>query len=357
MRKSIWIILSMAAFMLLATQISFAVEADTLILQAMEGVPLIEAEKIPQRVGFVVNYAMHEWYQNVMKGMKARATQYGINLEIIDANLDMAKEIAAAENLIAKKVDVLIVTPVDQKGAEPIVEMADKAGIPLVIEASAVNGMKTMVAISDYDAGVKVGKWAGEYVKENFGGKAKVLDITLSNLRPCVLRSMGFADGIKSILSGDNVEIIQVEGKGLKDEAVRVATDALTADPDINVIFGINDDSALAGLQAFRAAGLDESKLLVIGFGLEGMAGKNALMEGGPYKVSAAMLPEYVGLKCIDQAVKVFNNLPVKLHEVTPTLAITKDLLLVYYKQVEDQWIPNFSEIAKIPVEDKPTKE
>jgi len=322
---------------------------------AAEGVPLVDAPKIPERIGYVLNYAMHEWYQNVMKGMRSRAADYGIELEMIDANLDMAKEIAAAEDLIAKEVDVLIITPVDQKGAEPILDMAEKAGIPVVIEGSGVKGMETLVAISDYDAGVKVGKWAGEYVNEHLGGKANVLDITLSALRPTVLRSMGFADGIKSVV--DDVKIYQVEGKGLKDEAVRVATDALTADPFVNVIFGINDDSALGGLQAYRAAGLDESELLVIGFGLEGKAGKSALMEGSAYKVSAAMFPEYVGLKSIDQAIKVYNDMPVKLHEVTPTMAMTAEKLPKYYTKKGDDWEANLEAIAQLPTEEKPSKE
>ena len=45
--------------------------------------------KIPKRVGYVTNYLMHEWYQNVTKGMRARAEMLGIDLEIIDANLDV----------------------------------------------------------------------------------------------------------------------------------------------------------------------------------------------------------------------------------------------------------------------------
>ncbi|MCK4805287.1 MAG: substrate-binding domain-containing protein, partial [Spirochaetes bacterium] len=90
--------------------------------------------KIPKRVGYVTNYAMHEWYQNVMKGMRARAEMLGIELEIIDANLDMAKEVSAAEDLMAKGVDVLIITPVQQEGAVPILKKAKMEGIPVVIE-------------------------------------------------------------------------------------------------------------------------------------------------------------------------------------------------------------------------------
>ena len=78
--------------------------------------------------------------------------------------------------------------------------------------------------------------------------------------------------------------------------------DPLPAPPDRNIVFGINDDSARGGLQAFEAAGMDTANLLVVGFGCEGKACKNALLEGSPYKVSAAMFPEFQGRLLIDAA-------------------------------------------------------
>ena len=98
-----------------------------------------------------------------------------------------------------------------------------------------------------------------------------------------------------------------------------MAADALTAHPDVNIIFGINDDSALGGLQAYEAAGMDTKNLLVVGFGCEGKACKNALMEGGPYKVSAAMFPEYQGRLLIDAAIAAFNGAKLPAHIVAPS--------------------------------------
>jgi ABC-type sugar transport system substrate-binding protein len=49
------------------------------------------AGKIPERVGWLGNYMMHEWYQNVQKGMKARVAELGIELEVLDSQQDMAR--------------------------------------------------------------------------------------------------------------------------------------------------------------------------------------------------------------------------------------------------------------------------
>ncbi|TGV95416.1 sugar ABC transporter substrate-binding protein, partial [Mesorhizobium sp. M2D.F.Ca.ET.145.01.1.1] len=80
------------------------------------GAATAHAENMPKRIGYVTNYATHEWYQNVIKGMKAHGKELGIEVEVQDANLDIAKQVAAAEDFIAKGVDVLIITPRNEEG-------------------------------------------------------------------------------------------------------------------------------------------------------------------------------------------------------------------------------------------------
>jgi ribose transport system substrate-binding protein len=306
---------------------------------------------MPKKIGYVTNYAMHEWYQNVMKGMRDRAAQLGIEIEIIDANLDMAKEVSAAEDLMAKGVDVLIITPVDQKGAEPILRKAKAEGIPVVIEASAVEGMQTLVAICDYDAGYKGGVETGKMFKKKFNGtQARVMNMDLPALRPCILRCDGFMDGFKSVYA-NVVEIHRLDGSGVKDLALQVATDALTADPNINVIYGCNDDSALGALQAYRAAGLDEDKLIVCGTGGEGNAFIHALEERGAYMVESCMFPENVGFECVDMAVKLFRGEDVPNHYVTATQAVTVDTYTKYYTLEGDVRTINWDTVTKIKTE------
>jgi ribose transport system substrate-binding protein len=303
--------------------------------------------KLPKSIGHVTNYLVHEWYQNETKGEAVRAKEHGIDFSINDANLDLQKSLAAVDDYVAKGTSVIVFTPVNEKASGPTIKKVADSKIPVVCEGSPTDGCTTLVSIDDYAAGFKVGVWAGNYAKDNFGGKAQILDVGLPALSTTVARSKGFVDGIHSVLA-DATVAQSVDGKGLKDEAVKVAADALTAHPDVNIIFGINDDSALGGLQAYKAAGMDTSKLLVVGFGCEGKACKNALMEGGPYKVSAAMFPEYQGRLLIDASVAAFNNVELPPHIVAPTLPMTKDILADYYTKDGDNFTPNFDAIAKI---------
>ena len=74
----------------------------------------------PKRIGYIVNYGTHEWYQNVIFGLQSRADELGIELEVMDANLDINKQTQQAEDFMTKGVDVLIMTPVNEEGVVPI---------------------------------------------------------------------------------------------------------------------------------------------------------------------------------------------------------------------------------------------
>jgi len=123
-----------------------------------------------------------------------------------------------------------------------------------------------------------------------------------------------------------------LDGGGNPDRSLEVSSAALAADSDINVIYGINDSSSLGGLQAWRAAGLPEDNLLVVGTGGEGLAFINAMQEEGtPYKLEAAMFPEKVGRTVMDAAVSMYNDEELPLHIVSPTTPLTGETWSEYY--------------------------
>ena len=258
---------------LLLTPVAFAQDATPMagaegdaMVRAMDPEALPEGWQVPATATHITNYGVHEWYQNLTKGEAARAEDYGITFNQVDANLDLQASLAAVQE-VAPQVDVINFTPVNEEASGPtIVQIAEDTGKPIICESSPTDGCTTLVSIDDYAAGFKVGVWAGEYARDNFGGNAVVLDVGLPALTTTVNRSNGFVDGLKSVLPDARVAA-SVDGKGLKDEAVKVANDALTANPDVNIIFGINDDSALGGLHAFESLGGDTSQLLVVGFG------------------------------------------------------------------------------------------
>jgi DeoR/GlpR family transcriptional regulator of sugar metabolism len=135
-------------------------------------------------------------------------------------------------------------------------------------------------------------------------------------------------------------EIAQVDGKDVRQKVKEVAAGAFAVHPEINVIVGVNDDSALGALDAYRAAGPDDGRLLVVSFGLEGDATKDLLAARGPYQAAVAMFPELVGRACIDASICAYHKCALPERVVMPTTIITADDLDHFYQRDDScgQW-------------------
>jgi len=295
-------------------------------------------------VGYIVSNMSHEWYQNICSGAERRAKEKNINLSISDAAMDSGKQIDYAENYITQGVDALIVTPVDPAALSTVTMMAEEAGIPLIAESSKFEGMSSFVGITDFDAAEQIGEWMADYVAEN-NIDMDILIVGQPIYEACRDRVDGFLSGLDK--KGAEYTIAQeVDGNGTKEDSLTVATDALTAHPEINVIFGINDNSSTGAMNAYIEHGLDQSALTVLGFGFEGSVGRDALLSDSPYKAAVAMFPDYVGAAIIDVAKMAADGEELPEIYSIPTTVITKDNFSEFYTDNgDDTFTTNFDAI------------
>jgi ribose transport system substrate-binding protein len=321
---------------------------------ALAAVPLVKASKKPARIGYLTNYSFHIWYQIVIEVLKRRGAQYGIEIEIADAELSVENQIAQAREVIGR-VDALILTPAATSGLEEVLKIAADAGKPVVVEANPVEGMSTMVAICDYDAGFDLGTWVGNNVRNEDGSSLRILDVGLPWLRPCLLRSEGFVDGVRS-KQPDAVVVASINGEATPSIAQKIAHETLSEKGDVDVIFAMDDETAQGAYQGYLEAGFDPATVTVAGFGLSGEPEKDWLMRREALKVSQAMFPEYVGLRCIDGAVRLFDGQGVPVRDVIPTISMTADKLTKFYPKQDGVWTPDLTAIAALPKQGECTK-
>ncbi len=321
--------------------------------RAISAVPLVEAAKKPKKIGYLTNYSFHIWYQIIIEILHRRAAQYGAKVIFVDAGLSVENQINQAREMLAE-VDALILTPAATEGLEEILQMAEAAGKPVVVEANPVAGMRTMVAICDYDAGYDLGVWVGENVK-NPSGALRILDVGLPTLRPCLLRSEGFAEGVKSV-QPDAVVVASINGEATPSIARRIALETLKQTSDVDVIFAMDDETGQGAYQGYVDAGFDPNAVTLAGFGLAGSHEKDWLVRREALKVSAAMFPEYVGLRCLDNIIKLYDGQTVPVRDVIPTVPMTAEMLEKYYPKIEGVWTPDFAAIAALPAKGDCTK-
>src|SRR6266545_6327857 len=84
--------------------------------KALADLPLIKVDaEAPKRVGYLVNYSFHIWYQILIEIIRRRAAQYGATVVVRDAELSIERQIEQARELLME-VDALILTPAATEG-------------------------------------------------------------------------------------------------------------------------------------------------------------------------------------------------------------------------------------------------
>jgi DeoR/GlpR family transcriptional regulator of sugar metabolism len=254
----------------------------------------------------------------------------------VEDSMKAALVSASADEVEANGEDALILAPVQNTASHTLRERTLRNQIPFLAESCPQEGA-IYIGPNNFDAGYALGRWAGGYFVEKlaaYSTTAYVLDISEYDLPNTRERSEGFKKGIQAVLA-DRVVIHSVDGGGLYIEAYQIASDALKLNPTTNIIFGINDDSVLAGIQAYLDLDLPPDRLIAVNIGAEGATSLKMLAEDTPLVASAALFPEIVGKLAVDAIVHLWSGGQIDGAIITPHAVLTKDNLPRYYRETE----------------------
>jgi len=262
------------------------------------------------------------------EAMKAEAAKNGIDLVSLDPRLSVAKELDQVENLITKKVDLIIMIPIDQKTSQAAAKLINKASIPLVqlntkfTDDFVTNGGKfvTYVGSDDTDAG----KIEGQYLVDLLPDGGNVIYLVgqyggASTER----RKAGFYSVIKD---HPNLKIVtELQEHGSRAEAKTITENLLQKYPkgQIQALVAQNDEAALGASSAIQAADrLGEFKVLI---GVDGS--KPALDAVAAGTLTATVFQDAVGqgTQAMAVASKILAGETVDPQYVIPFKLVTKD--------------------------------
>ena len=228
-----------------------AILALSLIIAA----PLAQAQEKKITVGATVYY-MTEFITLMVEGMKAEAADLGIELVILDADNDASKQLSQVENLIAKKVDVILVAAVDADAIVPALDMAEAAGIPLTGVNMLINTDRKYYYAGPND--VEAGELEAQYIIDKIGGKGNVVILEGPIGTSAQLQRL---EGNMNVLKKNpDVKILaQKPANWNRAEALTLTENWLQTYPDqIDGIIAHNDEMALGAIQALEAKGLKD---------------------------------------------------------------------------------------------------
>lgn len=319
----------------------FARSAMILLLIAIMsvGAAACTAEKAPPepqskkfKIGFDIYYAGNTWSVQSAEEFKAAAKRHADEIEQVyytESEGKAEKQIANIEDLISKKVDAIIMSPISGPGVSRVIDQAVEAGIKVFVTGN--EGLET----DKYTACVTVddkafGKTGAEWLVEALGGKGKIIVLNgIAGIQTSAVRW----EGAKEVF--DQYPEIEVVGQASADwdyaKAKMATANLLAANPQIDGVWSQGGEMTRGAVEAFQAAGRslvpmtaeDNNGFLKVWKTLKGVDKFDSI---------ACSKPTWLTAECLEVALKALKGETVEKVQVLPVPTIDADSLDQYVK-------------------------
>lgn len=278
------------------------------------------------RVALVMKSLANEFFLTMENGAKAHQKDHAADYDLlsngIKDELDVSRQIDLVEQMIAQRVDALVIAPADSKALVPVCKKAQAAGITVVNidnkfddAVLAASGAKFPFVGPDNRKGAKA---VGDFLATKLKASDKIVIIEgAPNAFNGLQRKLGFEDAMKA--AGMNIVSSQ-SGYWETDKANQVVAALANEHPDLKAVLCANDSMALGAVAALRAAGkLD--KVLVVGF--DNIAAMQQLLKEGKVLATADQHGDRLAVFGIEYALEMFKTKQSPADRETPVDLVT----------------------------------
>jgi ribose transport system substrate-binding protein len=268
-------------------------------------------------VGLSISTMDNPFFVALRDGAQAEAKADGINLITVDAQNDAAKQIAGVEDLIQKRVSVILLNPTDSDAVANVVKEATAAGIKVISLDRAVNGAEVSSHIaSDNAAG---GRMAGEFLLNKLGGKGNLVELE-GIPGSSAARERG--EGFDAVIAGKpGVKLVAKQPANFdRAQGLSVMENILQGNKDIQGVFAQNDEMALGAERAIEEAGLKNVDIV----GFDATPNAVAAVKAGRLAATVQQKPELIGKMGVDTARLLIEGKPVDRNIPVPLALVTQ---------------------------------
>ena len=234
-------------------------------------------------VSLIVKTASNPFFIAMQEGAEAAAAEQGVELTLAAGREDGDEDsqIQAIENAISRGDAGILITPTGPSVEDALVKARDAGLYVIALDTPPENQEAADItfATDNFLAGQEIGRWTAAKLG---GEKATIALINAFDDRVVSVdynRNQGFLDGMGIELgdpkvngdeastgsySGGEYEIVGNEASQGAEDGGRTAAETLLAkNPDINVVYTINEPAAYGAYEAFRAAGATDDLIVV----------------------------------------------------------------------------------------------
>lgn len=184
-------------------------------------------------VGLSLSTLNNPFFVTLRDGAVDTAKKLGIDLIVLDAQDNPAKQLNDIEDLIQRGVDLIIINPTDSDAIVSAVESANEAGIPVITVDRASNGGKVVCHIASDN--VEGGRMAARYIAKVLNGKGKVVELVgIPGTSAARDRGKGFEEELAKY---PGLQLVAKQTANFnRAEGLTVMENILEAHPDIDAV-------------------------------------------------------------------------------------------------------------------------
>ena len=287
------------------------------------------------KIGFVPKALNQEFWVNTKRGAEsidAKNTQ--IITQAAGSDLEIQEQIDIVENLLAQKIDALVVAPSDADLLLPVFERAAKE-IPVVLFDSDIADWKekvSYVGTKNFDAAKLAGRYIGKQLKD--GGELAVIS-GIPGSQIGIERVDGMKAGLKEAGAADKVKVVkEIPGNFDREQSVGAMEDILQTNPKIDAVFCANDQEALGAIESIAARDLQKQVLLV---GFDGALEATQKIIAGDMDATVAQAPYDMGRIGVQTAINELTDKRVKKSVNTGTKLVEPGNVKKYFAEVREK--------------------
>ncbi|HYD54171.1 MAG TPA: ABC transporter substrate-binding protein [Gemmatimonadaceae bacterium] len=207
-------------------------------------------------VGFSQMESDNPWRLAQTKSLREEAAKRGYQLVVTDAQGQTAKQVSDVEDLIARRVKLILLAPREFEGLAPALQAARAANIPVILvdrEAAGTPGQDFVTFLGSNF--VEQGRRAAEWLAKETNGQASIVEISgTPGASVAADRAKGFREGIAKypgmkIIASQTGNFTRAQAQGVMQNV------AQSLGPRITAVYTHNDEMALGAIQALKAAG------------------------------------------------------------------------------------------------------
>jgi len=247
-----------------------------------------------------------------------------VKVLVASADNDLNKQFQQIDDFIAAGAQIIVLNAADSAGIAPAVRRAKEAGVIVIAsDVTAEGGVDATMTSNNYQAGYIVAK----YIAERLNGKGNVVAIVGDPVSASLDRKKGFDDAMSEY---PNIKVLSdtQNGKGRRELSMVLMSDLLTAFPDIDAVWGVNDPTALGAELAIKQARRDD-EMFVVGVDGSPDAVQSMKQPDSIFAATAAQDPWYMAYHAVEVGWKIMNgNPPEQKTELIPVQLITREDVL-----------------------------